>query len=344
MNAITWEETACPLCAARQECELLQHQPAGSAHTYRVVACGHCGMTYLNPRPDAASIGQFYTSEYECYHPPARRSSWWSQQQQALRRLVMAHCFGTPPGLRGGLEKALAFLAAPWLCPERGTMTALPYQGEGRLLDFGCGSGWYAYRMRELGWQVTGMDFNAEVADKVQRQFGFPVLAGSLPHPEIRPESFDVITMGSVLEHVHRPQEVIAAAAQALRPGGYLCISLPNFACWGRRYFGKDWWGLQLPHHLLHFSPDTLRQMLARHGLEVRQLNVLGQPGWMRRSLAAVRQTPTNPVHNSLLVRLGQLRPVASLLTRWTGWRGQGDYLQALAYRPAAQARLARVA
>src|SRR5262249_23099022 len=151
----------------------------------------------------------------------------------------------------------------------------LPFVGEGRLLDFGCGSGWYAHRMRELGWQVTAMDFNAQVAAQVQQRFGIPVVVGTLPHPEIEPESYDVITMGAVLEHVHRLHEVVAAAARALRPGGYLMAAVPNLDSWGFRHFGEDWWGLQIPHHLLHFNPTTLRRMLKAHGLEVRQLRIL---------------------------------------------------------------------
>src|SRR5437870_2372269 len=93
--------------------------------------------------------------------------------------------------------------------------------------------GGHTYRLvrcawRELGWQVTGMDFNGQVAAQVQQHFGFPVLTGSLPHRDVAAESFDVITMGAVLEHVHRPHEVIAAAVRALRPGGYLMVAVPN--------------------------------------------------------------------------------------------------------------------
>jgi SAM-dependent methyltransferase len=294
-------------------------------------------MGYLNPRPDEQSIGQFYPDEYEWYHPPERRPSWWKERQGRLRRLVMSYCFGTPPKLKGWPEKVLATAAAPWLRPTPDSLIGLPYCGEGRLLDFGCGSGWYLAKMRELGWNVTGMDFNRQVARQVQERFGIPVLAGTLPHPEIAPASFDVISMGAVLEHVHRPHEVIGAAARALRPGGYLVVAVPNLASWGFRMFGRDWWGLQIPHHLLHFTPATLRRLLQGHGLDVQQIDVVGQAGWMRRSLAAARR---NTKQNVLLRTLGKLRIVSSLLTRWSVWQDQGDFILAFAYRPAHPARL----
>jgi 2-polyprenyl-3-methyl-5-hydroxy-6-metoxy-1,4-benzoquinol methylase len=333
LQEITWEAVSCPLCGAASEEEFLLLQPADHPHPYRLVRCRQCGLGYLNPRPDQQSIRQFYPDEYEWYQPPVRRQSWWKNCQQHLRRLVMSHCFGNPPALTSWWEKLLARLAAPWLRPTPDSQIGLPYQGEGRLLDFGCGSGWYLHKMRELGWQVTGMDFNASVARQVEERFGIRVHVGTLPHPEIQPASFDVITMGAVLEHVHRPHAVIEAAARALRPGGYLMVSVPNFASWGLRVFGPDWWGLQLPHHLLHFTPLTLRRLLEQHGLQVRQLHALGQAGWMRRSLATLRARQ-QATGRGAWTTMGKLRIVSSLLTRWSVWKGEGDFLQAFAYRP----------
>jgi 2-polyprenyl-3-methyl-5-hydroxy-6-metoxy-1,4-benzoquinol methylase len=326
---IAWEDVSCPLCDADAEASFLEAAPPGASSAYRLVRCGCCGLVYMNPRPDEPSIAQFYPAEYEWYHPPVRRETWLKKRLQRLRRLVMSRALGTPPRLGTWSEKLVAALAAPWLRPNPNSMTALRYQGEGRLLDFGCGSGWYAQRMKALGWQVTGMDFNPLAAEQVAQHFDIPVLVGSLPHPEVQPSSYDVITMGAVLEHLHRPHEAIAAAAQALRPGGYLVVSVPNIGGWGFRTFGPDWWGLQLPVHLLHFTPVTLRRMIEMHGLEVRELRMVGQPGWMRRSMAtARRQKPAR-----LLSQLGRLRPACSLLTRWSAWSGQADCIQVTAVR-----------
>lgn len=344
VRAIRWENVPCPLCTRRDEETFLVVQPEGEAESFTLVRCRRCQLVYMNPRPDEQSIGQFYPADYEWYHPPQRRLSWRKRTIQQLRRLVMADRYGTQPGLKNQREKVLAKLAGPWLRPDPDALTSLPFQGEGRLLDFGCGSGWYLQQMRELGWNVVGMDFNAQTVRQVRERFGIPALTGTLPHPEVKPASFDVVTMGAVLEHVHRPHEVIEAAAQALKPGGCLVVSVPNIASWGYRYFGLDWWGLQIPHHLLHFTPATLRRLLHAHGLEVREVRVVGQPGWMRRTLATVNAQPENPVHGRPLVRLAQLRSVRSLLMRWTVWSNQADCLQAYAYRRRARPTIWRVA
>src|SRR5581483_6642832 len=250
---------------------------------YRVGRCKQCGLGYLNPRPDRDSIGHYYPENYEEYHGRSEyRPGCWGRLRRYLERLVMARHYGCPPPLRHGYERLLAEVAAPWLRPARDALTGLRYHGRGRLLEFGCGWGWYAHRMRERGWHVTGLDVSAHAAEMARRTFDLPVLVGSLPHPDVKPETFDVITMGAVLEHVHDPHAVVGAAAQALAPGGLLVVVVPNVDSWGFRFFGQDWWPLELPRHLLHFTPGTLRRLVESNGLRVQELTMVDRGGWMR--------------------------------------------------------------
>ncbi len=214
-------------------------------------------------------------------------------------------------------------------------MTALPYRGEGRLLDYGCGSGWYLERMRRRGWNVTGMDFSPHGARKVRERYGIEVHVGKLPHPAVPEASYDVITLGCVLEHVHAPHELIAAATEALKPGGLLVIVVQNIDSWGFRVFGPSWWPLELPRHLLHFKPATLRRLVESHGLEVCEQRMILRGGWMRRSLDLLARRPDKTAADRLLVRLLRPRLVTSLVTRWTTWTGQADCIYLTARRPA---------
>jgi SAM-dependent methyltransferase len=302
MPSVVWEDVACPLCEAREEELLLETSSSLDGWRFRLVRCGRCGLGYHNPRPDQGSIARFYPDDYAPYHRgerPARKA----------RRL-----------------------APPWFGARRDSLTSLPYQGQGRLLEYGCGAGWLGKRLRDRGWDVTGMDFSPYAAAQARRLFGLPVIVGSLPHPAVAAESFDVIVMGAVLEHVHRPHDIIGAAAKALRPGGYLVVVVPNLGSWGFRTFGKSWWGLQLPVHLLHFTPATLRRLLEAHGLEVRHEFQPARASWMRRSLAAARK---QGLASSLWLRmLARSRLGASLLTRWSVAAGKGDCLLMRAYRP----------
>jgi SAM-dependent methyltransferase len=336
---VVWEEVACPLCGADDKEEVLVVPGEAPGDVYRLVRCRACGMAYLSPRPDRASIIQFYSDEYHPYQPPPRETSGGhGPWRHWLQRLVNARAFGDPPPLTRWSHRALAALATPWLRADRDSLTALPFHGHGRLLDFGCGSGWYARRMCDRGWDVTAMDFNPRTAEQVAKRYGLRTLAGTLPHPHVKAGSFDMVVMGSSLEHVHCPHQVIGAAKLALRPGGRLVVVVPNLGAAAFGWFGVDWWPLDLPRHLLHFSPPALRRLMAMHGLEVVELRTLAHAKWMRLSLANRRHRLWRPTGRRWLARLSKVRLVASLLNRYTGWAGQADALRVIACRPDAAA------
>ena len=93
--------------------------------------------------------------------------------------------------------------------------------------------------------------------------------------------AIDAITLRMVLEHVHDPVKMLASAYEALAPGGYLCVAVPNLAAWGYRAFGPAWFPLRLPWHLLHFTPDTLRRVVADRGFVIDTIATKGHTRWM---------------------------------------------------------------
>jgi len=333
--AIVWENIPCPLCQAREEEPFLEARADPENTAYRLVRCRRCQLVYMNPRPDQASIAQFYPEDYEAYRAKAGRINWWGRLKHRLERLILSRYYNYPPKLTRWRDRLTAWLAYPWFGPPRDSQTAVPFVGAGQLLDYGCGSGDYALRMRERGWDVTGLDFSARAARAAEQVLGQPVLVGTLPHPAVARASLDMITMGAVLEHVHWPHTLIEAAAQALRPGGLLVVSVPNIDSFGYRAFGEDWWPLELPRHLLHFTPPTLRRLLESHGLRMQEVRLLGRGSWMRRSFDR-SQRPERPPWRRLIGKLGCLRMLPSLLTSWSVWTRQADCILMIARRVAA--------
>jgi SAM-dependent methyltransferase len=256
--------------------------------------------------------------------------------RQGLRRLALSRYEGYPPGPQEGVQRALAPLGKALLDWQGDSMTRLPWVGEGRLLDYGCGSGWYAARMRQLGWHVTAMDFNPESLAEIAARYRLPTIAGTLPHPKVRPGSFDAITMGCVLEHLPDPHQVMEAAVEALAPGGLLVIVVPSINSLGFRAFGADWPGLDLPRHLLHFSPASLRKLASMHGLEVREVRSVARPSWLRRGMHASGRRAGVSLARRLLSRAGAWGPVVRLLGQWSAQTRQGDVIRLVATRPSA--------
>lgn len=333
--AICWEQVPCPLCGAQDETPFLSAPAEPNEAVYHLVQCRSCDMVYMNPRPDEQSIAQFYPDDYEAYCQAVPEQNGPVRQIKSyLQGLVRRRRLGYAPPLRRPMEKALAWLVSPWCGPDPNSQTSLPYFGQGRLLDYGCGAGAFAVRMRQRGWTVTGMDFSALAASQARRLHGLDVITGTLPHPAVRPESFDLISMGAVLEHVHWPHRLIDAAVTALRPGGILAVSVPNICSWGFRFFGEDWWPLELPRHLLHFSPATLARLMASHGLEIVEMRRQKRGSWMRRSIDRSFR-PGRPFAGNCFCNLFRSRLVDKLLTSWSGWVGHPDSLLVLARRPA---------
>jgi 2-polyprenyl-3-methyl-5-hydroxy-6-metoxy-1,4-benzoquinol methylase len=141
-----------------------------------------------------------------------------------------------------------------------------PAPGQNRLLDVGCGNGEFLVAARSAGWQVCGLDFDAKAVAAARHQ-GLEVFEGSLEAQGFAANSFDAITLSHVIEHVHRPQALIAECARLLKPGGILWLATPNAPAMFHRWFGRFWLDL-CPHHLIIFSPDTMRSMLESHGLK----------------------------------------------------------------------------
>ena len=204
----------------------------------------------------------------------------------------------------------------------------LPPTGLARLLDFGCGSGDFLVRMQARGWNVVGLEAS-ENAVRRCRARGLSVHWGSLPHPLWSEPCFEAITMRQSLEHTHDPLEVLRAAHRLLRTGGKLLVSVPNFDSCAARWFGANWFGLDVPRHLTHFTPRTLQNMLYRAGFEGVQLRHHRRPSWIRHSaeLAQRAGDARKAVH------VLQSRWASGLSAWWGRLIGRADCLFAIAIK-----------
>jgi SAM-dependent methyltransferase len=138
--------------------------------------------------------------------------------------------------------------------------------------------------MHRQGWQVTGLDVSVAAIQRIRTELGLRGFVGTLPYPEFRPASFDVITMWHSLEHVHAPLEILQEAHRLLVPGGKLLVAVPNIDSLPFHWFGSAWYGLDLPRHLTHFAPWTLHLMLERAGFSVGPIRMVRHSDWLRSS------------------------------------------------------------
>ena len=146
----------------------------------------------------------------------------------------------------------------------------------GDLLDIGSGDGRFVHHMANHGWEATGIDFSAAAQVFARRNgSGGRFLHGSLDDHDFASGSLDLVTLWQVLEHIGEPRPLLRRCHEMLRPGGLLVASVPNIDGLSSRLTGDRWWGLDVPRHLLHYAPRTLRRGLEQAGFRVMHINHL---------------------------------------------------------------------
>lgn len=266
----------CGCCGGLEatRCVALRKDGEGRPGEFALWRCQTCGFIQLWPQPEEATLAAYYNSgTYYAYQELSTREATtrltvhdWLRH--SIQRLIMetSPCSMRPKTWR---DRWRAVLAAP----IRRRFGGVPaHQPTGPLLDLGCGDGMFLYELQRLGWTVAGMEMD-ERAVEAARRFGIEVRQGTTDAIPFPPESFSVVRMWHVLEHVRDPRTAVRNARRILRPGGELIIGVPNVACLYRWCFGPRWSGWDLPRHLSHFSPKTIRRLLEAEGFQIRALH-----------------------------------------------------------------------
>jgi 2-polyprenyl-3-methyl-5-hydroxy-6-metoxy-1,4-benzoquinol methylase len=231
--------------------------------------CMDCGSSYLDPRPTPETIHLAYRTYYT--HQRAERIPTVSLRGLKYLKRVMANGyrnwrFNAKFSPSSSLGIPLAFLLPSERTAIEHESRHLPRRSQhGRLLDIGFGDGAFLDIARAIGWEVTGIDPDSKVVSNALER-GLNVYQGGLEVLAGESGVFDVITMSHVIEHVHKPIEVLEGCYRLLKPGGQLWVETPNINSLGGARFQRNWRGLETPRHLVLFNGQSLRQALQRAG------------------------------------------------------------------------------
>ena len=234
-------------------------------------ACDACRALYLDPRPTPASLGNAYGSYYT--HVDTTKLSFPAALKQRLKNEYLSVLFGTPITPRLGLHNwtvPLVKLLGHWVSEPFG-MRQIVELPRGFLIDVGCGNGNTLKLARQLGWQTLGIELDS-AAVAVARAQGLEVVQGSyeaLAHYEGKASC---IICSHVLEHVHRPLQLLKLLLGSLTPEGVLLLAAPNAASYVRDHYGENWRGLEAPRHLAIPDAGWLMSWLSEHGFDCTQV------------------------------------------------------------------------
>ena len=161
------------------------------------------------------------------------------------------------------------------------------YSRGGSLLDIGCSSGGFLGTLKGGAWKLYGIEMEQSTAERARAASGAEVFVGDIESAPFAKASFDVITCFDLLEHVYQPREFLRRVQGWMKPGGIVITQLPNIRSWEARLFGTYWYGLELPRHLSHFSPESLRHLMKDLGFQ--EVSVATPPvSYIERSLGFV--------------------------------------------------------
>lgn len=227
-----------------------------------------CGLVWLDPMPLKEGLHKAYATYYTHAVLP---DTFTYRFRQRIKRGYAGLAYGYSRRVPL-LDRLLAFpvLFLPWFREQTATTHLMYLRGEkpGKLLEIGFGGAAFLIGMRELGWQVEGIDMDPQAVEKARRIYGLSVRQGELSEQRYPDASFDAITMSHVIEHVPDPIGLLRECRRILAPGGRLVITTPNTAALGHRKFGSAWVHLDPPRHLHLFSIVSLEESLRRAGFE----------------------------------------------------------------------------
>lgn len=141
------------------------------------------------------------------------------------------------------------------------------YRKTNRLLDSGCGLGWFLAEAKKRGWEVYGTEFSS-AAVKICSDKGIKMKEGALSVSMFEENFFDVITSFEVIEHINNPHDELNAISTLLRNGGLFYCTTPNFNSAMRYYLGADYNVIEYPEHLSYYTRSTLNRLAEMHGLK----------------------------------------------------------------------------
>ncbi|MFD2168141.1 class I SAM-dependent methyltransferase [Thalassotalea euphylliae] len=213
---------------------------------FDVIECEQCGFKHVMPLPTPEELDELYRHEYYDTEKPLflqqseEDAAWWQQ--------VYNDRYDT-------FESELS-------------------EGQRTILDVGSGPGRFLHAGMQRGWKVTGIEPSVQASDYAKNTLGVNVINDFLTVESAASlGTFDVVHASQVLEHIPNPIDVLKTMTSLLKPGGILCLVVPNdfspFQLALQEVENYEPWWIAAPHHLNYFNFDSLTSLVEKHGYEV---------------------------------------------------------------------------
>ncbi len=235
---------SCPICKGQKfKPFLLCTDFTVSRETFQIVECESCNFHFTNPRPNEIEITRYYQSEDYISHTGTSKGL-------VNRIYLLVRKYTLAKKLQLVLEENF-----------RGNSSKLKNLDSLALMDYGCGTGEFLKTCKDAGIETTGI----EPGEKA-REFGINKYDLNILNPDkiktIPSETFDIVTLWHVLEHIHQIEEFLNNLKRLLKKTGVAIIAVPNFISLDSKIYKENWAAFDVPRHLYHFSPKDMVNLM----------------------------------------------------------------------------------
>jgi 2-polyprenyl-3-methyl-5-hydroxy-6-metoxy-1,4-benzoquinol methylase len=233
----------CPICSASNlKNHLVVKDHSVSQESFNIMICENCNFQFTNPRPSEEEIGKYYQSEEYISHSDKANS---------------------PINLIYKMARKYA------LASKKRLINSIAKDKKGRILDYGCGTGYFLETMKEDGWKTYGLEPNEKAREIAKTK---TKVKENLEQLNLKNKKFDIITLWHVLEHIHNINDTIKVLKTILKEKGKIVIAVPNIDSYENNVFENDWAAYDVPRHLYHFNQDTMNTLMLKHGLKIKKV------------------------------------------------------------------------
>jgi len=239
-----FQQIPCPACRGtnhRKEFEKLR---------FHYVSCMDCETLFVNPRPRADLLDQFYVESLsthfwinDFFKPMVA-----ARQEKIFRPRAenLARRFGPDP--------------------------------EWTVGDVGAGFGLFLIELRKI-WprsRMVAIEPSPEQAE-ICRSHGLEVFECTIEEVQCESHTFDLLVAFELIEHLYAPALFINKVWNLLKPGGWFLITTLNVQGFDIQVLWEHSKAIYPPHHLNFFNPDSLSVLLTHYGFHVEEVTTPGQ-------------------------------------------------------------------
>ena len=230
----------CPWCdSEKTQIHLWLKDEFLTNEDFQIHECHSCGLLFTEPRPAKDKIGEYYKSE-EYYSHKENKKGFIPKIYECVKKVNLKHKY----------------------------KIAIKDKSSGSILDIGCGVGDFLHICEEQGWLCTGVEPSEDAKAIAAKRIKAQILA-SEELEQIPDESFDIITMWHVLEHVDDIRWQVAQLQRLIKRDGRIIIAVPNHKSYDAAYYNEKWAAYDVPRHLNHFSKETIVKIFKTNGLNL---------------------------------------------------------------------------